>query len=507
MDHEKYMHMHGGGMSSMKKATYEIALKGKKQIAEGTMAFIFEKPEGFTFKAGQHLRMSLINPPETDSEGDSRFFSLASTPQDPVIVIAMRMRDTAFKRVIKKMKVGEKVSIQIMLGVPHGAFALHEDSARPAIFIVGGIGIVPAFSMIKDATEKKLPHKMFLFYSNRRPQDAPFLEELQKLAKQNPSFKLIVTMTDAEKPALIKSVSSQTWNGETGRIDKAMLTKYVKDFTSPKYYLSGLPEMTSAMKKMLTDIGVKEDNINAEEFTGFNLNEINTVNLPHPLKRHILVGAILLVVIAVGILHVTAAGSLPKVFSLTNPILYLLIGLMLIVIPFKFKHILWLVNGKRNDTTHNTKNYSCPMHPEVVSDKPGQCLSCGMALIEKNEMQKTMAHQIGNILKVPGARLSYKTYGSGPVLFMIPGASGSGDSFKRVVTYLADQYTVVTYDRRGFSRSELDGPQDYDRRLQTEADDVRRLIEHVTDKPAIIFGGSSGAIIGLESLPAILPLF
>ena len=91
--------MHGHTMLSMKKAEFEVALKGKKQIAEGTMAFVFEKPNGFQFRAGQHIRMTLIDPSETDNEDNSRLFSLASTPQDADLVIAMRMRDTAFKRV------------------------------------------------------------------------------------------------------------------------------------------------------------------------------------------------------------------------------------------------------------------------------------------------------------------------------------------------------------------------------------------------------------------------
>jgi len=104
------------------------------------------------------------------------------------------------------------------------------------------------------------------------------------------------------------------------------------------------------------------------------------------------------------------------------------------------------------------------------------------------------------ILEVPGARLSYETHGSGPLLLMVPGASGSGDSFKRVTEHLAADYTVVTYDRRGFSRSHLDGPQDEGHRLATDADDVRRLIEHVSDQPATVFGGSSGAIVALEVL-------
>jgi hypothetical protein len=82
-----------------------------------------------------------------------------------------------------------------------------------------------------------------------------------------------------------------------------------------------------------------------------------------------------------------------------------------------------------------------------------------------------------SILKVPGARLYYETHGSGPVMLMVPGAPGTADIFKMVAEHLSEYYTVVTYDRRGFSRSQLDGPQDYSHRLETDADDVRRLIE------------------------------
>jgi acetyltransferase/esterase len=105
-----------------------------------------------------------------------------------------------------------------------------------------------------------------------------------------------------------------------------------------------------------------------------------------------------------------------------------------------------------------------------------------------------------SILKVPGAQVSYCMNGSGPLLILIPGASGTGESFRPLERQLISHYQVVTYDRRGFSRSTLDGPQDYTNRLTTDADDVRRLIEHVTDQPAIAFGSSSGAIVTLEVL-------
>jgi pimeloyl-ACP methyl ester carboxylesterase len=103
-------------------------------------------------------------------------------------------------------------------------------------------------------------------------------------------------------------------------------------------------------------------------------------------------------------------------------------------------------------------------------------------------------------LDVPGARLFYETRGNGPLLLMIPGATGTAGSFTLVTDSLAAHYTVVTYDRRGFSRSHLAGPQDDEHRLETDADDVRRLIERVSDEPAIVFGSSSGGIVALTVL-------
>src|SRR5262245_26125927 len=104
------------------------------------------------------------------------------------------------------------------------------------------------------------------------------------------------------------------------------------------------------------------------------------------------------------------------------------------------------------------------------------------------------------LLEVSGARLYYESHGRGPLMVMVPGANGDARAFESVAQHLAARFTVVTYDRRGFSRSTLDGPQDYDRRLETDADDVRRLIEHLSDEPAIVFGASSGGIVVLEVL-------
>jgi ferredoxin-NADP reductase len=145
---------------------------------------------------------------------------------------------------------------------PYGSLILHTDSTKPAVFIAGGIGITPFMSMIRYATKENLPHKIFLFYSNRRPEDSAYLAELQQKERGNPNFHLIATMTQMENSKL-------PWHGETGYINEAMIKKYIEDITKPIYYLAGPPEMISAMREILLKMGVLEDNIRAEEFAGY----------------------------------------------------------------------------------------------------------------------------------------------------------------------------------------------------------------------------------------------
>jgi ferredoxin-NADP reductase len=237
---------------------YTTKLTAKETVAEGTTLFRFEKPQGFVHAAGQTLDMTLINPKETDAEGNMRTFSIVASPQEDTIAIATRMRDTAFKRNLRDMAVGTEVQVD----GPFGSFTLHENTKRAAVFLSGGIGITPFHSIIKDAAERKLPHKLVLFYSNRRPEDTAFLTELQSLAKENPNFMFVPTMTNIEK-------SAQSWDGEKGYINADMLKKYVHDDMMPIYYLAGPPAMVAAMRKMLQESGVSNDDIRFEEFAGY----------------------------------------------------------------------------------------------------------------------------------------------------------------------------------------------------------------------------------------------
>lgn len=237
---------------------YTAKLKGKKEVAESTMAFYLERPIGFEAHAGQYMDVTLIDPPETDAEGNTRAFSIASAPSELDLMFATRMRDTAFKRVLKTMALGAEVALE----GPVGSFTLHTDAARPAVFLIGGIGITPVRAILLDATHRQLPHRLYLFYSNRRPEDAAFLDELAKLEQKNPNYTFIGTMTDMKN-------SAESWAGEVGYITTEMLERHVPDTSSAICYVAGPSAMVAAMRAVLSQMGINEDNIRTEEFTGY----------------------------------------------------------------------------------------------------------------------------------------------------------------------------------------------------------------------------------------------
>ena len=239
-------------------ATQTVKLARTEEAAEGTAAFHFTRPPGFEFRAGQSIDVTLINPQETDAQGNTRAFTIASPPFVDHLTIATRMRDSAFKRVLRKARQGLEVKIE----GPGGSFTLHKNAAKPGVFLAGGIGITPFLSIVRQAAKDRAPQLLYLFYSNRRPEDAPFLDLLAGLSAENPDFHFIPTMTAMAK-------SRRQWTGETGIIDREMLLRHVQEPIGPIYYVAGPPAMVTAMRKMLVSVGVDEDDIRTEEFSGY----------------------------------------------------------------------------------------------------------------------------------------------------------------------------------------------------------------------------------------------
>ncbi|MEO8528978.1 MAG: FAD-dependent oxidoreductase, partial [Pseudolysinimonas sp.] len=187
-----------------------------------------------------------------------RGFTFASAPFEPTLMSTTRLRDTAFKRVLKNMPIGTEVE----LDAPYGSFTLHNNIQRPAVFLTGGIGITPVRSIVLQSTHDRTGHAIYVFTSNKRPEDAAFVAEFTAAADANANLTFVATMTDPEH-------STQGWDGETGYIDQAMISRYVTDLSTPIYYLSGPATMVTAMRTLLNGVGVDDDDIRTEEFTGY----------------------------------------------------------------------------------------------------------------------------------------------------------------------------------------------------------------------------------------------
>jgi len=239
-------------------SAYQSTLRGRTHVAEGTMAFQFQKPHDFVFKAGQYIDLTISGSQPGSSNGLTHTFSIASSPFDEELLVTTRMRDSVFKQALSILPIGSGVKIE----GPMGSFRLHNNTARPAVFLAGGIGIAPFLSMLSHATGKKLRHPIVLFYANRYLEDAAFMNPLWQLERANPRFRFVPTLTRLDK-------SYRGWKGETGHISAEMLVTQVGIVRGPIYYIAGPPTMVEATRRTLSEAGVDEDDIRTEEFAGY----------------------------------------------------------------------------------------------------------------------------------------------------------------------------------------------------------------------------------------------
>ncbi len=221
------------------------------------MSFYFEKRAGFDFKAGQCLDLALPASLDLSSAESSRTFSIASAPFEEDLMITTRLRPSDFKRALVEFPLNSDVSIE----GPYGSFTIGKPRTRPLALIAGGVGITPFRSILKEAARHSELDGVFLFYANRNPESAAFLRELGGLDGNLGKFMLVAAMTGLNP-------EGADWPGETGRIDREMLARYI-DLKSATYYVAGPPAMVKATRELLSQSGVEPGDIRFESFKGY----------------------------------------------------------------------------------------------------------------------------------------------------------------------------------------------------------------------------------------------
>lgn len=212
----------------------------------------------FTFRSQDGTKVDLTpgmfamlfyRDPQTGEE-IGRAFSIANAPNQDHFEFMIAMIHGKITTKLEEAKIGDVYYIS----APYGSFKFDANAGKKFLFIAGGTGIAPFFSMIRCTRESAKCPDMSMIYSVKYPQD--IIEKDQLDAFIAGGLKLTITVT---RPA-----PGDGWTGQTGHIDAEMIKKYAPDFAERVCYVCGPPKFIQALKEALISLGINERSINAE---------------------------------------------------------------------------------------------------------------------------------------------------------------------------------------------------------------------------------------------------
>jgi ferredoxin-NADP reductase len=237
----------GGRLKSTKnmiqKTRMPIILR--KEIAEDTFEIRFGLKENFDYKAGQYVNIK-IDPRAKDGRGSIRAFSLSSSPRNKKFIstcFRLPNKHSEFKEYLTTCEIGSEV----MVVGPRGKFTLPLTSDKPIVMIAGGVGIVPFMSMIRFATETRSSQDILLLYTDKSEVRMAYFDSLTELEAKNSHFR---------------------FRNRNKRVDEKFIRKH-SDVEQSLFYVCGTPGMIKGVITLLKRMGVTEDRIRFEEFSGY----------------------------------------------------------------------------------------------------------------------------------------------------------------------------------------------------------------------------------------------
>jgi ferredoxin-NADP reductase len=226
-----------------------------REVAKGTLLVLFSVDDYPEYRPGAYFWVELPDRGHSDEKGLRRHISLATSPTDAGVVgLATRLRDTAFKRTLAELRVGDEVEVE----EPKGSFLLPEDTGAEYVFVAGGIGITVFRSMLRYIAATGEPYRVTLVYSNRDRESSAFLDELSDLEERIPGLKVVLTMTD--EPG---------WEGETRHLDADVLGELLGGLEEKTFLVAGPPGMAEAVSDSLKAAGLPEERVLADKFSGY----------------------------------------------------------------------------------------------------------------------------------------------------------------------------------------------------------------------------------------------
>jgi len=239
----------------------------KEQVAADTYTFYFDRTNvpDFTFIAGQYLKWTLPHD-HPDERGTSRLFTISSSSLNTsFITLTTKIIQSTFKKALFALPSGAEMQCY----GPMGRFIYDTSIVKPAVFLAGGIGLTPFHSILTSLVDAKLAQPIYFFVSFSTVEEVIFYDELMAVAQKNPQIHVIYTITHSDENPSTSSRKKE-WTGQTGRVSKEMIEKYVGiGLDKNIYYLCGPKAMVDAMESTLKESGITQDLIKKENFVGY----------------------------------------------------------------------------------------------------------------------------------------------------------------------------------------------------------------------------------------------
>jgi glycine betaine catabolism B len=228
------------------KYRLRLRLKEIRWVHDRAAHFIFNPDCTPVFTAGQYAEWTLPHP-RSDSRGNRRTFTIASSPTEDTIQIGVKFYEpsSTFKKALRAMRPGDI----IYAGQVSGNFTLPGDPKRTLAFIAGGIGITPFRSMLQYLIDTKQQRDIILLYLVADPTEIAFRDVLDRAVAQGAR---VVPLHMPGKP-----------------LEASHIKKHVPDFTDRTFYLSGPNAMVESTRQLLRHMRVPANRIVTDYFSGY----------------------------------------------------------------------------------------------------------------------------------------------------------------------------------------------------------------------------------------------
>ena len=225
---------------------YEVAFLERSACGTDIVSSRFEKPEGYTFAPGQYMMLTL----QTAEGEQTKPFTHAQAPADDYLEVTTRLSGSAFKNALSVLAPGDTVPI-----VGPAGHMLLPDGIDTVAFLVGGVGITPARSMLRDAWNRGFAWRdAVVFFGNRDRTCMPYADELESMGERGVRVVNVLERGD------------ESWTGHTGFVSAQIVREHVDPADGRIFCVSGPPVMVTAMERVLDELGIEPERRLIERF-------------------------------------------------------------------------------------------------------------------------------------------------------------------------------------------------------------------------------------------------